>query len=51
MKMANMDHVFDYMFTNPKDSQGVRPPIPLFIPSHYVSCAVMTFLRWLSVHV
>ncbi|XP_067301850.1 cap-specific mRNA (nucleoside-2'-O-)-methyltransferase 1 [Pseudorasbora parva] len=22
MKMANMDHVFDYMFTNPKDSQG-----------------------------
>uniref|UniRef100_A0A8C1U7S0 Cap-specific mRNA (nucleoside-2'-O-)-methyltransferase 1 n=1 Tax=Cyprinus carpio TaxID=7962 RepID=A0A8C1U7S0_CYPCA len=24
MKMANMDHVFDYMFTNPKDSQG-RP--------------------------
>ncbi|KAI1240656.1 hypothetical protein IHE44_0009092 [Lamprotornis superbus] len=23
MKMANMDHVFDYMFTNPKDSQGV----------------------------
>lgn len=21
MKMANMDHVFDYMFTNPKDSQ------------------------------
>uniref|UniRef100_A0A672MA78 Cap-specific mRNA (nucleoside-2'-O-)-methyltransferase 1 n=1 Tax=Sinocyclocheilus grahami TaxID=75366 RepID=A0A672MA78_SINGR len=25
MKMANMDHVFDYMFTNPKDSQGVRP--------------------------
>uniref|UniRef100_A0A4W4EMI5 Cap-specific mRNA (nucleoside-2'-O-)-methyltransferase 1 n=1 Tax=Electrophorus electricus TaxID=8005 RepID=A0A4W4EMI5_ELEEL len=26
MKMANMDHVFDYMFTNPKDSQG-RPLI------------------------
>lgn len=24
MKMANIDHVFDYMFTNPKDSQGVR---------------------------
>lgn len=24
MKMANMDHVFDYMFTNPKDFQGVR---------------------------
>ncbi|XP_068088782.1 cap-specific mRNA (nucleoside-2'-O-)-methyltransferase 1 [Hyperolius riggenbachi] len=24
MKMANIDHVFDYMFTNPKDSQG-RP--------------------------
>lgn len=23
MKMANMDHVFDYMFTNPKDCQGV----------------------------
>uniref|UniRef100_A0A8U7M0L3 Cap-specific mRNA (nucleoside-2'-O-)-methyltransferase 1 n=1 Tax=Corvus moneduloides TaxID=1196302 RepID=A0A8U7M0L3_CORMO len=23
MKMANMDHVFDYMFTNPKDYQGV----------------------------
>ncbi|TRY88519.1 hypothetical protein DNTS_014072 [Danionella cerebrum] len=23
MKMANMDHVFDYMFTNPKNSQGV----------------------------
>uniref|UniRef100_A0A8C9U0Q9 Cap-specific mRNA (nucleoside-2'-O-)-methyltransferase 1 n=1 Tax=Scleropages formosus TaxID=113540 RepID=A0A8C9U0Q9_SCLFO len=22
MKMANMDHVFDYMFTNPKDAQG-----------------------------
>lgn len=22
MKMANMDHVFDYMFTNPKDSKG-----------------------------
>ncbi|KAI2649558.1 Cap-specific mRNA (nucleoside-2'-O-)-methyltransferase 1 [Labeo rohita] len=22
MKMANMDHVFDYMFTNPKDSHG-----------------------------
>uniref|UniRef100_A0A8C2Q7F2 Cap-specific mRNA (nucleoside-2'-O-)-methyltransferase 1 n=1 Tax=Cyprinus carpio TaxID=7962 RepID=A0A8C2Q7F2_CYPCA len=22
MKMANMDHVFDYMFTNPKDFQG-----------------------------
>ncbi|XP_063774937.1 cap-specific mRNA (nucleoside-2'-O-)-methyltransferase 1 [Pseudophryne corroboree] len=22
MKMANIDHVFDYMFTNPKDSQG-----------------------------
>ncbi|XP_076874850.1 cap-specific mRNA (nucleoside-2'-O-)-methyltransferase 1 [Brachyhypopomus gauderio] len=22
MKMANMDHVFDYMFTNPKDSSG-----------------------------
>uniref|UniRef100_A0A668AKG5 Cap-specific mRNA (nucleoside-2'-O-)-methyltransferase 1 n=1 Tax=Myripristis murdjan TaxID=586833 RepID=A0A668AKG5_9TELE len=22
MKMANMDHCFDYMFTNPKDSQG-----------------------------
>lgn len=22
MKMANMDHVFDFMFTNPKDSQG-----------------------------
>ncbi|KAL7865054.1 hypothetical protein AOLI_G00164740 [Acnodon oligacanthus] len=22
MKMANMDHVFDYMFTNPKDGQG-----------------------------
>uniref|UniRef100_A0A8C1AYN5 Cap-specific mRNA (nucleoside-2'-O-)-methyltransferase 1 n=2 Tax=Cyprinus carpio TaxID=7962 RepID=A0A8C1AYN5_CYPCA len=27
MKMANMDHVFDYMFTNPKDSQGVRPQL------------------------
>uniref|UniRef100_A0A8C3PX59 Cap-specific mRNA (nucleoside-2'-O-)-methyltransferase 1 n=1 Tax=Chrysolophus pictus TaxID=9089 RepID=A0A8C3PX59_CHRPC len=26
MKMANMDHVFDYMFTNPKDFQG-RPLI------------------------
>ncbi|XP_066527148.1 cap-specific mRNA (nucleoside-2'-O-)-methyltransferase 1 [Hoplias malabaricus] len=26
MKMANMDHVFDYMFTNPKDSQG-RPMV------------------------
>ncbi|XP_028996841.1 cap-specific mRNA (nucleoside-2'-O-)-methyltransferase 1 [Betta splendens] len=24
MKMANLDHCFDYMFTNPKDSQG-RP--------------------------
>lgn len=24
MKMANMDHVFDYMFTNPKDFHGVR---------------------------
>ncbi|KAJ7404288.1 Cap-specific mRNA (nucleoside-2'-O-)-methyltransferase 1 [Willisornis vidua] len=23
MKMANMDHVFDYMFTNPKDYNGV----------------------------
>lgn len=23
MKMANIDHCFDYMFTNPKDSQGV----------------------------
>ncbi|KAJ8270520.1 hypothetical protein GJAV_G00115890 [Gymnothorax javanicus] len=22
MKMANMDHVFDFMFTNPRDSQG-----------------------------
>ncbi|KAM6915772.1 cap-specific mRNA (nucleoside-2'-O-)-methyltransferase 1 isoform 1-T1 [Xenentodon cancila] len=22
MKMANIDHCFDYMFTNPKDSQG-----------------------------
>ncbi|OCT79566.1 cap-specific mRNA (nucleoside-2'-O-)-methyltransferase 1-like isoform X1 [Xenopus laevis] len=22
MKMANIDHVFEYMFTNPKDSQG-----------------------------
>ncbi|XP_029448762.1 cap-specific mRNA (nucleoside-2'-O-)-methyltransferase 1 isoform X2 [Rhinatrema bivittatum] len=22
MKMANIDHVFDYMFTNPKDSEG-----------------------------
>uniref|UniRef100_A0A4W3GG26 Cap-specific mRNA (nucleoside-2'-O-)-methyltransferase 1 n=1 Tax=Callorhinchus milii TaxID=7868 RepID=A0A4W3GG26_CALMI len=22
MKMANIDHVFDYMFTNPKDSNG-----------------------------
>ncbi|OXB65405.1 hypothetical protein ASZ78_005032, partial [Callipepla squamata] len=22
MKMANMDHVFDYMFTNPKDFEG-----------------------------
>ncbi|XP_040286721.1 cap-specific mRNA (nucleoside-2'-O-)-methyltransferase 1 [Bufo bufo] len=22
MKMANIDHVFDYMFTNPKDPQG-----------------------------
>ncbi|CAH2256276.1 cap-specific mRNA (nucleoside-2 -O-)-methyltransferase 1, partial [Pelobates cultripes] len=22
MKMANIDHVFDYMFTNPKDTQG-----------------------------
>lgn len=27
MKMANMDHVFDYMFTNPRDSQGVRPQL------------------------
>lgn len=27
MKMANMDHVFDYMFTNPKDSQGVKPQL------------------------
>lgn len=27
MKMANMDHVFDYMFTNPKDSHGVRPQL------------------------
>ncbi|XP_066474731.1 cap-specific mRNA (nucleoside-2'-O-)-methyltransferase 1 [Tiliqua scincoides] len=26
MKMANIDHVFDYMFTNPKDSRG-RPLI------------------------
>ncbi|XP_048375572.1 cap-specific mRNA (nucleoside-2'-O-)-methyltransferase 1 [Sphaerodactylus townsendi] len=26
MKMANIDYVFDYMFTNPKDSQG-RPLI------------------------
>ncbi|XP_062871033.1 cap-specific mRNA (nucleoside-2'-O-)-methyltransferase 1 [Trichomycterus rosablanca] len=26
MKMANMDHVFDYMFTNPKDAQG-RPTV------------------------
>ncbi|XP_013799295.1 cap-specific mRNA (nucleoside-2'-O-)-methyltransferase 1 [Apteryx mantelli] len=26
MKMANMDHVFDYMFTNPKDFHG-RPLI------------------------
>lgn len=24
MKMANMDFVFDRMFTNPLDSQGVR---------------------------
>ena len=24
MKMANMDAVFDFMFTNPRDSQGVR---------------------------
>lgn len=23
MKMANIDHCFDNMFTNPKDSQGV----------------------------
>ena len=23
MKMANMDAVFDFMFTNPKDSQQV----------------------------
>lgn len=23
MKMANLDHCFDSMFTNPKDSQGV----------------------------
>ncbi|XP_043916302.1 cap-specific mRNA (nucleoside-2'-O-)-methyltransferase 1 [Protopterus annectens] len=23
MKMANMDHVFDYIFTNPKDSNGI----------------------------
>ncbi|NWR70974.1 CMTR1 methyltransferase, partial [Centropus unirufus] len=27
MKMANMDHVFDYMFTNPKDFHGVSPLI------------------------
>lgn len=27
MKMANMDHVFDYMFTNPKDFHGVRASI------------------------
>uniref|UniRef100_A0A8C5MK83 Cap-specific mRNA (nucleoside-2'-O-)-methyltransferase 1 n=1 Tax=Leptobrachium leishanense TaxID=445787 RepID=A0A8C5MK83_9ANUR len=26
MKMANIDHVFDYMFTNPKDAQG-RPKL------------------------
>ncbi|NP_001123814.1 cap-specific mRNA (nucleoside-2'-O-)-methyltransferase 1 [Xenopus tropicalis] len=26
MKMANVDHVFDYMFTNPKDSHG-RPKL------------------------
>ena len=24
MKMANMDAVVDFMFTNPKDAQGVR---------------------------
>lgn len=23
MKMANIDHVYDNMFTNPKDTQGV----------------------------
>lgn len=23
MKMSNIDHCFDNMFTNPKDSQGV----------------------------
>ncbi len=44
MKMANMDHVFDYMFTNPKDSQGVRPQL------HKLEiCAVVTYLNWTSV--
>lgn len=44
MKMANMDHVFDYMFTNPKDSQDVRPQL------HKLEiCAVITFLNWMSV--
>lgn len=49
MKMANMDHVFDYMFTNPKDSQGVRPLLRLYHQT--AKCAVITFLKWLSVFV
>lgn len=43
MKMANMDHVFDYMFTNPKDTHGVKSWNAWHIKSHLWMYAVFIF--------
>ena len=41
MKMANIDQCFDFMFTNPKDSEGVSV--------ERLKCAVLNFC-WITIH-